>query len=53
MSYYLDHFARREPFEMEYRLRRHDGEYRKLFDRAVPFTNEAGDFAGFIQQYVT
>jgi len=48
VSYYLDHFARREPFEMEYRLRRHDGEYRKLFDRAVPFTNEAGDFAGFI-----
>jgi PAS domain S-box-containing protein len=48
VSYYLDHFSRREPFEMEYRLRRHDGEYRKLFDRAVPFTNEAGDFAGFI-----
>ena len=48
VSYYLDHFARREPFEMEYRLRRHDGEYRELFDRAVPFTNEAGDFAGFI-----
>ena len=35
VSYYLDHFARREPFEMEYRLRRHDGEYRELFDRAA------------------
>ena len=48
VTIYLDHFARREPFEMEYRLRRHDGEYRGLFDRGVPFTNEAGDFAGYI-----
>ena len=48
VSYYLDHFARREPYEMEYRLRRHDGEYREIFDRGVPFKNEAGDFAGFI-----
>jgi PAS domain S-box-containing protein len=48
LSYYRDHFARREPFEMEYRLRRYDGEYRGLFDRGVPFMNESGDFAGFI-----
>ncbi len=48
LSYYRDHFSRRKPFEMEYRLRRYDGEYRGLFDRGVPFTNEAGDFAGFI-----
>jgi PAS domain S-box-containing protein len=45
---YLDHFARREPFEMEYRLRRHDGFYRYIFDRGVPFEDEAGRFAGFI-----
>jgi PAS domain S-box-containing protein len=45
---YLDHFARREPFEMEYRLRRHDGVYRYLFDRGVPFKSDDGTFAGFI-----
>ena len=48
VKHYLDHFHRREAFEMEYRLRRHDGEYRWIFDRGVPFTDEAGAFAGFI-----
>ena len=48
VSYYLDHFHRREPFEMEYRLRRHDGVYRWIFDRGVPFTDDTGAFAGFI-----
>jgi PAS domain S-box-containing protein len=45
---YRDHFARREPFEMEYRLRRHDGVYRYIFDRGVPFNRDDGSFAGFI-----
>jgi PAS domain S-box-containing protein len=45
---YLDHFHRREVFEMEYRLRRADGEYRWILDRGVPFTDDAGAFAGFI-----
>jgi PAS domain S-box-containing protein len=47
VSFYLDHFHRREPFEMEYRLRRHDGVYRWIFDRGVPF-HDAEGFAGFI-----
>lgn len=45
---YMEHFLRREPFEMEYRLRRHDGVYRWIFDRGVPYTDETGTFAGFI-----
>lgn len=48
VAHYLDHFHRQEPFEMEYRLRRHDGVYRWIFDRGVPFTDDAGAFAGFI-----
>jgi PAS domain S-box-containing protein len=48
VAHYLEHFARRESFEMEYRLRRHDGAYRWIFDRGVPFTDDAGAFAGFI-----
>lgn len=48
VAHYLDHFHRREPFEMEYRLRRHDGAYRWIFDRGAPFTDDEGQFAGFI-----
>jgi PAS domain S-box-containing protein len=48
VSTYLDHFRRQAPFEMEYRLRRHDGVYRWIFDRGVPFKNEDGTFGGFI-----
>lgn len=48
VSYYREHFHRREAFEMEYRLRRHDGVYRWIFDRGVPFNDESGAFAGFI-----
>jgi PAS domain S-box-containing protein len=45
---YRDHFARCAVFEMEYRLRRHDGVYRYIFDRGVPFFDEKDEFAGFI-----
>lgn len=48
VAHYLDNFHRRQAFEMEYRLRRRDGEWRWIFDRGVPFTDAAGDFAGFI-----
>lgn len=48
VAHYLDHFARREPFEMEYRLRRHDGVYRWIFDRGVPIVDDEGTFGGFI-----
>lgn len=48
VKHYLDHFQRRQPFEMEYRLRRRDGEYRWIFDRGAPYTDDGGAFAGFI-----
>jgi PAS domain S-box-containing protein len=45
---YTTAFAGREVFEMEYRLRRHDGVWRWIFDRGVPFNNEKNEFAGYI-----
>jgi PAS domain S-box-containing protein len=41
-------FDRRERFEMEYRVRRHDGEYRWLFDTGVPRFGSEGSFIGYI-----
>ena len=48
VAYYLDHFHRHAPFEMEYRLRRKDGAFRWIFDRGVPYSDDSGAFAGFI-----
>ena len=48
VAWYLDHFQRRQAFEMEYRLRRKDGVFRWILDRGVPFADDSGLFAGFI-----
>lgn len=45
---YTAAFDRRESFQMEYRLRRHDGEYLWIFDYGVPRFNADGSFAGYI-----
>jgi PAS domain S-box-containing protein len=45
---YTKAFDRRESFDMEYRLRRHDGEYRWIFDMGVPIFNANGSFTGYI-----
>ncbi len=48
----MDHFAaateHRREFQMEYRLRRHDGTYRWMLCRGLPRFNASGAFAGFI-----
>lgn len=41
-------FELRRPFAVEYRMRRADGTYRSLDERAVPYTDADGAFAGFI-----
>jgi PAS domain S-box-containing protein len=40
-------FDAREPFELEYRMRRRDGEYRWMLDRGVPRYSPDGVFVGF------
>jgi len=45
---YSQAFDAREPFRMEYRLRRHDGEYRWVIDTGVPRFTSEGVFAGYI-----
>jgi PAS domain S-box-containing protein len=48
MDTYVEHFNSRTPFEMEYRLRRFDGEYRWILDKGVPYYQQEGNFLGFI-----
>ena len=45
---YTQAFDRREQFRMEYRMRRHDGEYRWVLNHGVPRFTPEGVFAGFI-----
>jgi PAS domain S-box-containing protein len=40
--------AVRDPFEVEFRLRRADGQYRWMLDRGLPRFHDGGAFAGYI-----
>jgi PAS domain S-box-containing protein len=42
-----DAFSTRQPFEMEFRLRHHDGQYCWVVDRGVPRLDPDGTFSGF------
>jgi len=45
---YSGSFDLRKPFSMEYRLRRHDGEYRWLLDIGKPHYDNEENFTGYI-----
>lgn len=45
---YVDALKAREPFQAEYRLRRHDGEWRWMLDRGRPRIASDGSFNGYI-----
>jgi len=44
----LEALKTRDPFEMEFRIRRHDGRYRWALSLGRPFNDLDGEFAGYI-----
>jgi PAS domain S-box-containing protein len=48
LEVYLSAFNERRPFRMEYRLRRHDGEYRWILDSGSPRRTADGVFTGYV-----
>ena len=45
---YRQAFDRREPFEIVYRLRHADGDYRHVTDRGAPYCDARGAFLGYL-----
>lgn len=48
LGIYTEAVSRREPFSMEYRLRRADGEYRWIWDRGFPRFDGQGHCVGYL-----
>ena len=48
LTSYNEAFERREPFQTEYRLRRHDGVYRWVLDTGVPRLTPDGSLLGYV-----
>ena len=47
LGIYVSHFEARQKFRMQYRLRRHDGEYRWIDDTGIPRYAHDGSFLGY------
>ncbi|NJO01610.1 MAG: PAS domain S-box protein, partial [Bacteroidia bacterium] len=45
---YLKAFAAHQPFEIEYRLRRHDSVYRWIVNFGKPISDSDGEFSGYL-----
>jgi PAS domain S-box-containing protein len=45
---FTSHSTARTAFSLEYRLRRHDGEYRWILDNGQPHTDASGMFNGYV-----
>ena len=45
---YVNSFDERQPVELEYRVRRYDGEYRWVYDTGIPRFSSDGTFLGYI-----
>jgi PAS domain S-box-containing protein len=48
LQIYASNFDARRPFEMEYRMRHHTGQYRWILDRGVPRYAPDGTFEGYV-----
>jgi PAS domain S-box-containing protein len=48
LQIYVSNFDARRPFEMEYRMRHHTGQYRWILDRGVPRYAPDGTFEGYV-----
>jgi diguanylate cyclase (GGDEF)-like protein/PAS domain S-box-containing protein len=48
LEIYISHFDARQPFQIEYRLRGHNGEYHWFIDVGRPRFNGQGEFVGYI-----
>jgi PAS domain S-box-containing protein len=48
LQIYVSNFDARRPFEMEYRMRHHTGQYRWILDRGVPRHAPDGKFEGYV-----
>jgi two-component system NarL family sensor kinase len=48
LQIYVSNFDARRPFEMQYRMRHHTGQYRWILDRGVPRYAADGTFEGYV-----